>query len=64
MTPPDRAAEIARVDQRAAAIARRVLHPGVRLSVPLLVVRLREPWGVARTLDSLSPPPPPANGRP
>jgi hypothetical protein len=48
-----RPAEIDRVDRAVAGIAERVLHPGVRLSVPLFVVRLREPWRVDPVLDAL-----------
>jgi hypothetical protein len=48
-----RPAEIERVDRAVAGIAERVLHPGVRLSLPLFVVRVREPWRVGPVLDAL-----------
>jgi hypothetical protein len=55
LPPPERAGEIERVDHAVAGVARSVLHPGMRLSAPLLVVRLREPWRVAPVLDAFSP---------
>jgi Family of unknown function (DUF5995) len=54
MAPSERTVEIERVDRAVAAVARQVLHPGIRLSAPLLVVRLREPWRVGPVLDALS----------
>jgi Family of unknown function (DUF5995) len=54
LPPSDRGDEIARVDRAVAGVARSVLHPGMRLSAPLLVVRLREPWRVAPVLDALT----------
>jgi hypothetical protein len=54
LPPEERGGEIERVDRAAARVARSVLHPGMRLSAPLLVVRLREPWRVGPVLDAFA----------
>jgi hypothetical protein len=50
---PARDEHIRKVDAEMAALARRVLHPGVSLAWKLAVVRLRERGSVAAKIDAL-----------